>query len=281
MSKLAAARDLVRAFPLPDALRDFAIDDDDGFRYWDGRGTFSREGALTADILANSLHPVITLATQRIKDEHAVPLGASKYRGLPHLPPDFRWPDGQYFAAQLNLVELHHLDVAELLPDRGMLYFFFNGGSDATVAHYDGPLDALAVRAYPDPAELPDAEHYLDDFVRSAARFTPTPGYLFYVDQGYGYQTIAELIPADLRAQLDALLCGTLLADNTDLRLFGRPRYWQGEDETYDEHDPTDGEPDLVLFHDEFGEGNIHFRIAERDLRARAFGKAHLTYSGT
>lgn len=63
--------------------------------------------------------------------EMAFALGASKIGGLPHLPPGFEWPRFQerplLFLAQIDLSELPAGEAADLLPERGILYFFYEG----------------------------------------------------------------------------------------------------------------------------------------------------------
>lgn len=53
----------------------------------------------------------------------------SKIGGKPYLPKDFIWPYYQKlplsFLAQINLEEVSSLDKDNLLPDKGMLYFFY------------------------------------------------------------------------------------------------------------------------------------------------------------
>lgn len=61
-----------------------------------------------------------------------VPVGKSKFGGLPDVPPDFQWPwvDDAYlpypaiFVCQINLKDVFPLDPAGLFPSYGMLYFF-------------------------------------------------------------------------------------------------------------------------------------------------------------
>jgi uncharacterized protein YwqG/predicted DNA-binding WGR domain protein len=64
------------------------------------------------------------------------PVGTSKLGGHPDLPAGVSWPVAKLklsgieislpFIAQFNLAELHPYDVEGLLPDSGMLYFFYN-----------------------------------------------------------------------------------------------------------------------------------------------------------
>jgi len=60
----------------------------------------------------------------------ALGLGASRIGGLPDLPPNFRWPRWQgrplAFAAQFDLMQLPDFPDRHLLPEAGMLYFFYD-----------------------------------------------------------------------------------------------------------------------------------------------------------
>ena len=57
------------------------------------------------------------------------PIGVSRFSGLPDLPTHVDWPTCPAgpipFLAQVNLGELPQAPSRELLPPRGMLYFFY------------------------------------------------------------------------------------------------------------------------------------------------------------
>lgn len=92
----------------------------------------------------------------------ALPLGASRFGGVPDLPPGAVWPerDGvpMEFIAQIRLADAAPLDAAGRLPDAGTLLFFFNSQWDSSdmapgeaccaVLFYPGS-DAELVRATP------------------------------------------------------------------------------------------------------------------------------------
>ena len=103
------------------------------------------------------LKQTIRVTTRREKEEN-FRLGQSKVGGLCHLPPDFTWPvfdgDPLAFIAQINLAELPRCEASAVLPDKGVLYFFYADGSEAwgyrledqgaaVVHHYDGDLSRL------------------------------------------------------------------------------------------------------------------------------------------
>ncbi len=60
----------------------------------------------------------------------ALPLGASKFGGLPDLPPDVDWPQfrGRYLTlvAQINLAEMNEAVLDDRFPHAGILYFFYD-----------------------------------------------------------------------------------------------------------------------------------------------------------
>lgn len=96
----------------------------------------------------------------------ALPLGASRFGGLPDLPPGAAWPerDGvpMEFIAQLRLDELAGLDPRGQLPPSGALWFFYNSqwahsdmepdAACCAVLYHPGPVSVL-VRATPPAVE--------------------------------------------------------------------------------------------------------------------------------
>jgi len=122
-----------------------------------------------ADDLERLIKPSIRITTQAI-DEDALPLGASKFGGLPDLPPGVEWPHRQgnpapeypeesggplLFLAQIRMDELPSCGASALLPPSGLLYFFAAVWVDAIgeghkderehqkVIYYDGDLALL------------------------------------------------------------------------------------------------------------------------------------------
>lgn len=283
MNRLEQARDVIRRQrTLPEALHRIVARDED-LSYFDGRANGHVQGELTPDVLARSLHYLVELELRTIDDESAVPLGSSKYKGLPHLPAEFAWPDGLYFMAQFDCAQLHPFDMYGAFPDTGVLYIFFSteGGGDV-VWHYDGPLDALQVTPYPDPATLPGSKYYLEDFTEAAALIDFSPAGIFYLGgDAYDLSEVADAIPDDLKRQVSAAMGCPLVSWDVDLRIFGRAMYWQGEDDIVDEAADTDDEPSHLLLQDEFGEGHIHVWIDPADARERNYSACFVDYSGT
>lgn len=122
--------------------------------------------------------------------------GKSKIGGRPHVPQGFVWPyfEGAdfdnvvknrplAFLAQFDLAEVKTFDKDDVLPAKGMLYFFYDvetqrWGFDpadkgcARVLYYDGDVGALSAAEFPDdlPAEYRIPEQRL---VFSARRELP------------------------------------------------------------------------------------------------------------
>lgn len=92
----------------------------------------------------------------------ALPLGASRFGGLPDMPPGAVWPVRDSipmeFVAQIRLADVSGMDPLARLPQRGSLLFFYNSqwqttdygeGVCAAVLFHDGDDDALVRTAAP------------------------------------------------------------------------------------------------------------------------------------
>ena len=82
---------------------------------------------IITDMLDNLKKNEITLSTEFNNNSEIV--DKSKIGGSPYLPKDFIWPYYQglplSFLAQINLEGVSSLDKDKLLPDKGILYFFY------------------------------------------------------------------------------------------------------------------------------------------------------------
>lgn len=100
--------------------------------------------------------------------EENIPIGTSKLGGLPDLPSSFAFPkyhNGYLsFLAQLNLEEVKPFDKDKLLPEKGILYFFYDvveqpWGFDKEdtgcfqVLYFDGDVKELIRTSYPEETE--------------------------------------------------------------------------------------------------------------------------------
>ena len=94
----------------------------------------------------------------KIARKETYKLGATRFGGKPDVPPDFVWPtyEGESydhvvkdrpltFLAQFNCAELAQFDKEHLLPDHGLLSFFYE--TDTQCWGYD-PKDKGCARVY-------------------------------------------------------------------------------------------------------------------------------------
>ena len=111
--------------------------------------------------------PSIRLTATAV-DESDLKIGASKLGGVPDLPPGAAWPvlkgQPQSFIAQIRLEDARQYDTAKVLPQSGMLWFFYDAqqqtfGADPgdrggwQVLFMDGDLGKL--QRAPVPPALP------------------------------------------------------------------------------------------------------------------------------
>ncbi len=110
--------------------------------------------------------PSIRLFTSPV-DELSLPVGVSKLGGLPDLPAGIAWPEWnglpQSFLAQIRLDDLRSYDVERVLPQHGMLWFFYDaqqqtfGDNPADVGGWSVLFqeDLRTLQRTPFPAQLP------------------------------------------------------------------------------------------------------------------------------
>lgn len=312
-SPIEKARKLVRSFPdLANKLEKLEAEG----TYYNGKASvyFGDDEKVTPTLLAECLSYYIDIDEQELPEEK-IPLGRSKMKGLPHLPPSLEWPKKHYFYAQLNIADFKKYDIENVFPDSGMIYIFDNASDDFTVLYYDGPMDVLHPVPYPPAKNLPEPEYFLEEYRDSTSLLSFSPRFIFYVaGDAYDYRAVTAALPADLVKELESILSAKISDWNPSLRIFGRPLFWQGEDEEgfgegfgedFDDEDEgdddgeNDGESDtevdeeddesdgvaedrsILMFHDEYGEGNIHIFIGAKDLRQGKLSEAYVSYSGT
>lgn len=106
----------------------------------------------------------------------SVPIGTSKLGGLPDLPPGLAWPKWKTshltFVGQMNLAEL---PASELLPDVGILSFFYDPDQSAwgfDPKHKEGfrlwhfpEVSQLIRTAEPEPSTFPCAQLSFEPFL--------------------------------------------------------------------------------------------------------------------
>ena len=112
----------------------------------------------------------IRLSTTPV-DESKLPIGASKLGGTPDLPTDITWPEwkglSQSFIAQIHLEDLYPYDTNHLLPQSGLLWFFYDAKQET---YGDNPADSGGWRVLfsddthlqhtPAPATLPPSSRF-------------------------------------------------------------------------------------------------------------------------
>ena len=80
------------------------------------------------------LEPSIRIGVMSVRGD-SLPIGASRFGGLPDVPDNFAWPifadRPMALIAQLNLAELAPFHEGSLLPRIGSLLFFFDAANDA------------------------------------------------------------------------------------------------------------------------------------------------------
>lgn len=139
------------------------------------------------DYLLSAARPIINLLLG--DKENYSHTGNSRVAGDPDLPSGFSWPMTEEgvpmsFIAQFNLDELHQLDIQQLLPATGMLYYFMGDIDQASnIAHkvvYIADKTALQRTPPPGTTVLEEGGRFKGYQLQAAASIMP-PNYT-YVD---------------------------------------------------------------------------------------------------
>ncbi|MDQ6644851.1 MAG: YwqG family protein [Chloroflexota bacterium] len=192
------------------------------------------QAAFVAAGLAGVIKDIDRLARQSIRllateaDESFINIGASKLGGVPDLPPGAAWPElkglPQSFIAQIRLDEVRLYDTDKVLPQSGMLWFFYDAqqqtfGADPSdrggwqVLCKDGDLSKLQ-RATA-PAQLPATSQFKASFLGFANEMTLSqqpqleiPNLDWTTDEQKKYETLLSTFPdqADHATQHHRLL---------------------------------------------------------------------------
>ena len=113
----------------------------------------------------------IRLATTHV-DEVTLQLGESKIGGMPDLPSGFSWPEcngqPQSFLAQIRLSDTDSYDEDKVLPQSGMLWFFYDAQqqtfgenpTDNSCWHVYFAEDASQLQRTPAPSQLPTSSQF-------------------------------------------------------------------------------------------------------------------------
>ncbi len=132
---------------------------------------------LDKDMLEVSKRNAILINYSEDENKEKLPKGSSKIGGKPDLPKDFQWfyfKGEDYknrvenrplsFLMQINCEEVHKYDKESLLPEKGMLYFFYEllsmswgfspqDRGSAKVFYYDGEIEDLVSADFPKDME--------------------------------------------------------------------------------------------------------------------------------
>jgi len=124
------------------------------------------------DEFESMLRNEIRLITS-ISNTESIELGQSKIGGQPDLPKGVDWfkennDKSLSFIAQINLSEIHPFDKDNLLPDSGIIYFFYSAEQDAWgfdpkdkdkfKVYYSSGTDNLTKHEF--PSDLPDYSRF-------------------------------------------------------------------------------------------------------------------------
>jgi len=128
------------------------------------------EAAFVAAGLSRLLKDIDYLAQPSIRvyttagDESTLSIGTSKIGGLPDLPQGIVWPTckdlPQSFIAQIRLDDVRQYDVDKVLPEHGMLWFF-----------YDAQQETFGA----DPADRGGWQVFFKEEAQAALQRTPAP----------------------------------------------------------------------------------------------------------
>lgn len=132
---------------------------------------------LDKNMLETSKRNAILINYSEDENREKLPKGTSKIGGKPDLPKDFQWfyyKGEDYkkivenrplsFLMQINCEEVHKYDKESLLPEKGMLYFFYElftmtwgfspqDRGSAKVFYYDGEIEDLVSVDFPEDME--------------------------------------------------------------------------------------------------------------------------------
>lgn len=153
--------------------------------------TTAMKSAFVAAGLARVVKDIDQIAQPSIRlyatpvDENTLGIGVSKIGGSPDLPPGTMWPlkngQPQSFIAQIRLDEAHAHDSTGVLPQQGMLWFFYDAqqqtyGADPSDAGGWFVLfestDLSHLQRSPMPSQLPEESRFHACAIRFAEELT-------------------------------------------------------------------------------------------------------------
>lgn len=164
--------------------------------------------------------------TLKEQDESALSIGASKLGGHPDLPPDAQWfriesaGIPMSFVAQINFAEVAPFDTEHRLPERGILYFFYDCSCDGMPWGFD-PEDSAGWRVYYYGGDLS-----LLSRKEAPADLTENENGVLFGSAGMSFESVAELPSTE-----SDLVKGLVFPDDEAVR----GRYWDWLDERGEE----------------------------------------------
>lgn len=251
--------------------------------------------------------------------------GASKFGGKPDLPADFEWfyYEGKdfhdvtknrplAFLLQINCEELHSMDTDGRLPDKGILYFFYEmetqtwgfdsaDAGSARVYYYDGPKEGLVSTEFPmDLApdfrfpelgikfssrwDLPSCEEFVSDCAKGVLTDEDLDNYeverqaaLDLPDQPDTITKLlgfADVIQNEMREECEWVTNGIYCGGKVTLPEEDRVRFAKASKQWRLLLQLDTVESNADDFELMFGDcGRLYFYIRESDLKARAFDR--------
>lgn len=151
----------------------------------------------------------------KLAGQYDLSIGASRIGGVPDVPPDFKWPERngvpQSFIAQLALEEVHPYDTQGMLPERGILWFFYDAKQETYGADPAdrGGWQVIFREDYPGlqriaaPAALPSESQFKAALVSFANEVTlsqspklDVPNFDWTDDEVQKYETLLSSFPS-------------------------------------------------------------------------------------
>jgi hypothetical protein len=265
MSRIDDARALLRGAGLP------AIDIDEDTYFDVARGITRYIQRVDTDVLVASLTTFVELERGG--------QGRSQRGDVPLLPTDWTMPDGWDDLSvflQIDLGELAAVDPEARLPPAGMMTVFQDDEDQEIGIHLAAPDAALVARD--------DVPWY--EYENGPERLRLVPRFTCLVNGGASdYRWIHRVLPNPVRVDLERIL-GCRMAEWVSYdRLFGRPIYWQGEDEHHDGDPPPaqthpDG-PQLLLLQQELDDVAVNYWGHAGALKRGDFAGVWCTHSTT
>ena len=104
-------------------------------------------GTSAEEYFCRSVYPEFSVELG-LCDEQTIPVGESKFGGLPDVLPEWNWPlasDGQplRFLCQLRLDKLEIERISDVLPMTGLLSFFWSFQAEEAVVKYTEEINSL------------------------------------------------------------------------------------------------------------------------------------------